>query len=195
MRCISRAEFKWLPLCSWSFAKIVECECTWSKGCESCFVNFAVNFVNFSCQRIGLYVTEAFLVCSSNFSSTCKVDLDLWNCRLSHNNKRDVQKLSRSVQGMKLHGSSSSESFYDICAANKLNRKPPSSKLPLRKSSKLELVYSYVRVPMQTTPLGGHRYVVSFIDSYSRFARAFYIKHKSDVLEKFRHFCFDEGVP
>ena len=53
-------------------------------------------------ERNGLYVTKVFLVCSSNFSSTCKVDLDLWHCRLGHSNKSDVQKLSKSVQGMKI---------------------------------------------------------------------------------------------
>ena len=66
--------------------------------------------------------------------------------------------------------------------------------MALRKSSKLELVYSNVRGTMETTSLGGHRYVVSFIDSYSRFARAFFMKHKSEVLEKIRQFCIDEGV-
>ena len=146
-------------------------------------------------QRNGLYVTKAFSFCSSTFASTCKVDFDLWHCRLSHNNKRNVQKLSKLVQGMKWHNSSFSESFCDICAANDLNRKPPSSKMALRNSSKLELVYSDVRVPMETTSLGGHRYVVSFIDSYSRFARAHFVKHKSEVLEKIRQFCIDEGVP
>ena len=45
-------------------------------------------------QRSGLYVTKVYSVCSSNSSSTCKVDLDLWHCRLGHTNKRDVQKLS-----------------------------------------------------------------------------------------------------
>ena len=59
----------------------------------------------------------------------------------------------------------------------------------------MELVYSDVRGPMETTSLGGHRYVASFIDSYSRFARAYFMKHKSEVLEKFRQFCTDEGVP
>ena len=69
-------------------------------------------------QKNGLYVTKAFSVCSSNFSSTCKVDLDLWHCRLGHNNKRHFQKLSKSVQRPKLPNSSFSESFCDICAAN-----------------------------------------------------------------------------
>ena len=96
---------------------------------------------------------------------------------------------------MKLHISSFSESFCDICNANKLNCKPPSSKMALRKSSKFELVYSDVRGPMETTSLGGHRYFVSFIDSYSRLACAFFMKHKSEGLEKLRQFCIDEVVP
>ena len=48
---------------------------------------------------------------------------------------------------------------------------------------------------MEYTCSGGHRYFVSFIDSYGRFARAYFIKHKSEVLEKFCQFCIDEGVP
>ena len=146
-------------------------------------------------QRNGLYVTKVFPVCSSNFFNPCKVDLDLWQCRLGHNNKRDVQKLSKLIQGMKLLNSSFSESFCDICAVNKLNGKPPSSKTALRKSSELELVYSDLRGPTETTSLGGHRFVVSSIDSYSRFARAYFTKHKSEILEKFSQFCIDEGVP
>ena len=62
--------------------------------------------------------------------------------------------------------------------------------MALRKSSKLELVYSDVRGPMETASLGGHRYVVSFIDNYSRFARAYFMKHKSGVLEKLRQFLY-----
>ena len=160
--------------------------------CElCCYDKVSFPFV----QRNGLYVTKAFPVCSSNFSSTCKVDLDLRHCRLGHTDKRDVEKLSKSVQGMKLHNSSFSGTFCDICAANKLNRNPPSSKMALRKSSKLELVQSDVKGPMEATSLGGDRYVVSFIGSYSCFARAYFIKHKSEVSEKFRQFCIDEGVP
>ena len=143
--------------------------------CElRCSDKFSFPFV----RRNGLYVTKVFSVCSSCFSNTCKDYLDLWHCRLGHNNKSDVQKLSNSVQGMKLHNSSFSESFCGICAANKLNRKTPSSKMALRKSSKLEMVYFDVRGPMETTSLGGHRYVVSFIDSYSRFARAYFMRYK-----------------
>ena len=62
-----------------------------------------------------------------------------------------------------------------------MNRKPSNSKGIARKFFKLEMVYSDVRSPMQTTSLGGQRYVVSFIDSYSRFARAYFMEKKSET--------------
>ena len=146
-------------------------------------------------QWNGLHVTKAFSVTSSHFASSPKLDVDLWQCRLGHNNKRDVQKLSKSVTGMKLQKSDVSDCFCDICASSKLNRKPACSKTVPRKSSKLELVYSDVRCPTETTSLGGQRYVVNFIHSYSRFALVYLVKNKSEVLNKFRQFCIDEGVP
>ena len=76
-----------------------------------------------------------------------------------------------------------------------MNRKHSYSKGIARKSSELELFFSDVRGPMETSSLGGQRYVVSFIDSYNRFARAYFMKKKSNVLDKFRRFCIDEGVP
>ena len=146
-------------------------------------------------QRNGLYVTKAFSVTSSHFASLPQLDVHLWLCRLGHNNKRNVQKLSKSVTGMNLQNSDFSDCFCNICASNKLNRKPACSKTVLRKSSKLKLVYSDVRGPMETTSLGRQRYIVSFIDSYSRFVRVYFMKNKSEVLNKFRQFCIDEGVP
>ena len=84
---------------------------------------------------------------------------------MRHNIRRNVEKLSKYVEGIKLHNSSFSDCFCDICAANKLNRKPPSSKIASRKSLKLNLVYSDVRGPIETTSLDRHRYVVSLIDN------------------------------
>ena len=118
--------------------------------------------------------------CSSNLITSIKEDLDLWHCRLGHNNEKDVLKLSKSVEDMKVNCSNVPDCFCDICAENKMNRKPSNSKGIARKS-KLELVYSDVRGPMETTSLGGQRYVVSFIDSYSRFARPRFMKIKSEV--------------
>ena len=89
---------------------------------------------------------------------------------------------------MKLHNSGFSASFCHICTANKLNRKPPSSKMAFPESSKLELVYSDVEGPIETTSLAGQRYVVSFIGSYSRFAGAYIIKKSQKSWKTFASF-------
>ena len=95
---------------------------------------------------------------------------------------------------MKLHSSSFSASFCNIFAANKLNCKPPKSRMASQKFLNLKLVCFDVRGSMETTSLGGHWYVVSFIDSNSRFACACFMKRKSEVLEENRQFCIDESV-
>ena len=95
-------------------------------------------------------------------------------------------KLSKSVEGVKLCCSNVPDCFCDICS---------NSKGIARKSSKLELVCSDVRGPMETTSLGGQRYVVSFIDSFSRFARAYIMRNKSEGLDKICQFYIDEGEP
>ena len=41
---------------------------------------------------------------------------------------------------------------------------------------------------MQTQPLGGAKYFVTFIDDYSRCCAVYFIKHKSEVFQKFKEF-------
>ncbi|UYV61249.1 hypothetical protein LAZ67_1004106 [Cordylochernes scorpioides] len=51
-----------------------------------------------------------------------------------------------------------------------------------------ELIYSDVCGPMSKRSPGGSLYFVSFKDDFSRFRVAYFIRHKSDVLEKFKEF-------
>ena len=70
--------------------------------CEPhCSDKFSFLFV----QRNELYVNRAFSICSSNFSSAPKADLDFWPCRYGHKKNGDVQKLSKLVEIFKLHNS------------------------------------------------------------------------------------------
>ena len=108
-----------------------------------------------------MFVTRAFSVTSSHFVGSLQLDVDMWPCRLGQNNKRDVQKLSKSVTAMKLQTSDIPDCLCDICASNKLNRKPACSMTVPRKSSKLKFVYSDVRGPTETTSLVGQSYIVS----------------------------------
>ena len=53
---------------------------------------------------------------------------------------------------------------------------------------KLELVHSNVCGPLQVESIGGSRYFVTFIDDYSRCVSIHFIKYKTEVFEKFKHF-------
>ena len=42
--------------------------------------------------------------------------------------------------------------------------------------------------PMSVNSVGGSLYFVTFIDDFSRFSHAYIIKHRGEVLEKFKEF-------
>ena len=49
----------------------------------------------------------------------------------------------------------------------------------------LGLIHSDISGPMPIKSMNGSRYVLTFIDDFSRYTWVFFIKKKSEVLEKF----------
>ena len=49
----------------------------------------------------------------------------------------------------------------------------------------LGLIHSDISSPMPITSINGSRYILNFIDDFSRYTWVFFIKKKSEVLEKF----------
>ncbi|OWZ23039.1 hypothetical protein PHMEG_0002150 [Phytophthora megakarya] len=54
------------------------------------------------------------------------------------------------------------------------------------KTRPLELVHTDVMGPMKTKSKGGARYVLVFVDDYSRYVVAYFLKKKSEVANKFK---------
>ena len=54
-----------------------------------------------------------------------------------------------------------------------------------RAKSILELIHYDINRSMPTTSMNRYRYVLTFIDDFSRYTWIFFIKKKSEVLEKF----------
>ena len=75
-------------------------------------------------------------------------------------------------------------SFCEGCLAGKMCRKPFPTLGEIRSTRKLQLVHSDVCSPMQTQSIGGAKYFVAFIDDYTRCCAVYFMKHKSEVLEK-----------
>ena len=86
-------------------------------------------------------------------------------------------------------------SHCEECAIGKAHRQNRNTAPIPRKEKALDLVYSDVAGPMDTTSIGGMRYAISFIDSYSRYARVYFMKSKGESLDQFKLFCSEEGFP
>ena len=79
-------------------------------------------------------------------------------------------------------------SFCKGCLAGKMCRKPFPAVGDIRSMQRLQLVHSDVCGPMHMPSIGGAKYFVTFIDNYTRCCAAHFMRHKSEVLEKFIEF-------
>lgn len=117
-------------------------------------------------------------------------DLDLWHQRLGHINGSKLKEIARKgiLKDLKIP-LTAELSFCEGCVEGKMFRKPFKSLGEIRSTRRLELVHSDVCGPMQTESIGGKRYFVTFIDDYSRCCSIYFLKYKSEVLEKFKEFA------
>ena len=116
-------------------------------------------------------------------------EADLWHQRLGHLHEKGLQKC---IDKGYLNGSTvtkiNSLSFCEGCVTGKFHRKPFAAVGEIRSQRKLELVHSDVCGPMQTASIGTAKYFVTFIDDYTRCCTVFFLKHKSEVFDKFKEF-------
>ena len=116
-------------------------------------------------------------------------NMDLWHHRCGHVNE---QQLNSMVQKRLTTGvtfpKKATLSFCESSVEGKMHRKPFKPVGEIRSTRKLKLVHSDVCGPMPTESVGGNKYFVTFIDDYSRFSAVYFMKNKSEVLQKFKEF-------
>uniref|UniRef100_A0A2N9FHD6 CCHC-type domain-containing protein n=1 Tax=Fagus sylvatica TaxID=28930 RepID=A0A2N9FHD6_FAGSY len=113
---------------------------------------------------------------------------DLWHMRLGH---VSYSKLSIMVKKSMLKGLPQLDVRTDtVCAGCQYGK---AHQLPYKESKfkakePLELVHSDVFGPVKQPSIGGMRYMVTFIDDFSRYVWVFFMKEKSDTFSKFKEF-------
>ena len=114
---------------------------------------------------------------------------DLWHQCLGHVLESRLKKCVQNefVQGIDVE-KMTELSFCEGCLAGKMCRKLFPAVGEIRSKRKLQLVHSNVCGPMQTQLIGGAKYFVMFIDDYTWCCTAYFMKHKSEVLDKFKEF-------
>ena len=111
----------------------------------------------------------------------------LWHARLGHYPISKIKKLSNCVEGLEVSKIPDDLDLCEGCANGKLSVQPfPTSRYGEVKTDKiLQIVHSDVMGPMKTVSQGGAKYVVTFIDDFSRYTVVYFMAQKSEVVDKF----------
>ncbi|KAL0269596.1 UNVERIFIED_CONTAM: hypothetical protein PYX00_007274 [Menopon gallinae] len=117
-----------------------------------------------------------------------QIDAMKWHRRLGHLNFADLKKMEKNANenGVRIKKIEENTNC-DICIRGKLCRSP-FVKDTASKAKLLEIIHSDVCGPMKTESLGKSKYFVTFTDEKSRWTEVYFIRKKSQVLEKFKEF-------
>ncbi|KAL5804239.1 hypothetical protein ACOSQ3_031039 [Xanthoceras sorbifolium] len=116
--------------------------------------------------------------------NTQSIVANLWHVKLGHPSSSILQNI---LQSLHLPLKMSSIKFCEACKLGKHHQLPfPISKTVYTKP--FELIHTDLWGPAPMISSTGHRYYVSFIDSYSRYTWWFPLKLKSDTLNVFLQF-------
>ncbi|KAE8705435.1 hypothetical protein F3Y22_tig00110429pilonHSYRG01243 [Hibiscus syriacus] len=113
---------------------------------------------------------------------------DLWHMRLGH---VSYSKLSVMVKKSMLKGLPQLDVRTDtVCAGCQYGKahQLPYDESKFKAKEPLELVHSDVFGPVKQQSISGMRYMVTFIDDFSRYVWVFFMKEKSDTFSKFKEF-------
>lgn len=114
--------------------------------------------------------------------------LQEWHERFGHLNESDLKDIikKKKVTGVNFNTNVKLQ-MCETCVKGKQAQRPfPRSNT--RSSELLELIHTDVCGPMRVNSLGGSRYFLTFIDDKSKWCEVYFLKHKSEVLEKFKEY-------
>lgn len=115
-------------------------------------------------------------------------NLRMWHERLGHIGKRAIRELVKKelVKGVSILDCD--DFFCEACQLGKAHRKPFKKCIEKVKTEPGEEIHTDVCGPMSTDSLGA-RFFLTFKDDATSFRHIYFIKHKSDVFDKFKEFA------
>ncbi len=116
-------------------------------------------------------------------ASSTKVSLQLWHQRLGHVHEARLKKMY--VDGLVTGSSSGQLPFCSGCVEGKSAKQPFKSAATPKSTALLELVHSDVCGPMSVQSPGGKRYMVVFLDDWSRCCKVYFVRYKSETFDAF----------
>ena len=138
-------------------------------------------------KQHSLYVLQGSTVTGiAGMASSSECDSEttkLWHMRLGHMSERGMAELSKHglLKGMK----TGKLDFCEHCVFGKQKRVKFSTAIHRTKGT-LDYIHSDLWGPSRVPSKGGRRYMLTFIDDYSRKVWVYFLKHKNDVFAQFK---------
>lgn len=122
-------------------------------------------------------------------SNVVTMNLRMWHERLGHIGERALRELIRKrlVKGVSM--TDDAKFFCEACQSGKAHLKPFKKNIEKVTTVPGEKIHTDVCGPMSVESLGGARFFLTFKDDATGFRHVYFIKHKSDVYEKFREYA------
>lgn len=112
----------------------------------------------------------------------------LWHRRLGHIGQQNLLKMKNGlVDGVVFNDNGNEIKNCVTCCESKQTRLPFDER-KRETTDILQLIHSDVMGPMETQSLGGAKYIVSFVDDYSKKVYVYFIRGKDEVFGKFKEF-------
>ncbi|GBN94164.1 Copia protein [Araneus ventricosus] len=125
----------------------------------------------------GQYVSDFIPTVSNTFLAESE-EAELWHRRSGHSGNHALRKL----------GLPTSDSFCENCVLSKQSAEPIGKGNRRRENAPMRMIHSDLCGPVEPATLSGERYVLTFVDDYSRFCEVRLIKKKSDIAVEFNKF-------
>lgn len=170
-----------------SVSKIVENENQVVFNKHGCFIYDDSDNLILKCKATnGIYRVNARQdVC---MLAAKKTNAMLWHRRLGHINFQGLKKMRDvAVNGIEFTDDDTLVKRCEVCAKAKHARKPfvPSE---THTKNLLEIIHSDLCGPMENRSISGSRFMLTFIDDFSRKVFVYFLEQKNQVLARFKEF-------
>ena len=134
--------------------------------------------------------------CSSAGSSFGAIsgDLTLWHRRVRHMSRQKLLQISKgeAVEGFMMKGKHSLKCACDTCSMAKIRRQPvPHQSRFSDPASSVGHTVSVDTKSLTYPSIRGYRYVICYVDHFSRFGLCYFMRSKSEVPDTLRSYLSD----
>lgn len=112
----------------------------------------------------------------------------LWHLRFGHLNVGSLTHMSKTQMVKGIPSIDSTNQDCEACALGKHSRSSFPKGKAWRASQPLELVHTDVCGPMRMLSIGESKYILTFIDDFSRKAWVYFLNDNSQVFNNFKYF-------